>query len=30
MPDDRFHVLILYIFASIAGPSFFAAVYFVA
>ena len=22
MPDDRFHVLILYIFASIAGPSF--------
>jgi len=30
MPDDRSHALILYMFAAVAGLSFFAAVYFVA
>ena len=30
MPDDRSHALTLYMFAAVAGLSFFAAVYFIA
>jgi hypothetical protein len=30
MPDDRYHALILYMFAAVAGASFLAAVYYVA